>query len=234
MPCPTFRPVLLLWTFFLILCKVYADESVVETTRVLEDLGGSSLSSSFDLLCERLDRMTDFLCECVPQIPFRSIECQSTEICSVWCPGTCGRFLFQVDYLGPDISQLQSCVTYTQQPSFNNDNDAYRDGCISLRYEGEDTPSSCQLSFVGGGTGEEQQQQLQDCESCSLCGDGTSLQASCNGVQPLATTMGCTAVHLDAFFPGFRADDCAVTSSAPRVIMLLSVVEVIVSVGYLL
>ena len=104
--------------------------------------------------------------------------------------------------MGPDISQLQSCVSYTQLQS-PNDAYSYRDGCFTLDYEGEDTPSSCRLSFLGARTAGE----LEDCESCSLCADGTAVQASCDQVQPLATTMGCVEIHLDAFFPGFRPVD---------------------------
>eukprot|EP00977_Amphora_coffeiformis_P013416 scaffold3505_cov170-Amphora_coffeaeformis.AAC.13 len=177
--------------------------------RFLQDFGYSSSSWSFDLLCQRLDRMPDFLCECVSQIPFRSIECQSTEICSLWVPDTCGQFLFQVNYMGPDISQLQSCVSYTQrQLQSPNDKYSYRDGCFTLDYEGDDTPTSCRLSFLsandnaGGG-------ELQDCESCSLCADGTAIQASCDEIQPLATSTGCVSIHLDGFFPGFRPGDHA-------------------------
>ena len=120
----------------------------VQSTRELRDF--ASPVTSFDLLCQRLSSMPDFLCECVSEIPHRAIECQSTEICSTACSATCGQFLFQVDYLGPDIAQLQACIAYssgTQQEQPGND-DEYKDGCLTLAYDGEPVPTGCRLSFV--------------------------------------------------------------------------------------
>lgn len=181
---------------------------IVESVRDLQD--ATATITPFDLLCQRLATMPNFLCECVSEIPHRAIECQSTEICSTTtrCETTstvCGQFLFQVDYLAHDISQLESCVTYTQ----TSHDVEYKDGCFTLIYQGESVPTSCRLAFVTGAGQEESP--LQDCESCSLCDDideknlslDVAVHASCETVEPLATTSACTKIELDAFFPGF-------------------------------
>ena len=124
--------------------------------------------------------------------------------------------------MGPDISQLQSCVSYTRQQQQllpNDEHSSYRDGCFTLRYEGDDTPASCQLSFLGANNNNHGGG-LQECEHCHLCADGTAMQASCETVQPLATTTGCVNIHLDAFFPGFRPGDYCATSGAQRVVII--------------
>ena len=211
-----------MWKYFWILwsCTILLG-CIVESVRDLQDV--TATITSFDLLCQRLATMPNFLCECVSEIPYRAIECQSTEICSTTtrCETTstvCGQFLFQVDYLAHDISQLESCVTYTQ----TSHNDEYKDGCFTLIYQGESTPTSCRLAFV---TDAGQERLLKDCESCSLCDNdddddpslGVAVQASCETVEPLASTSACTQIELDAFFPGFtRAtdEDCPVAGAS--------------------
>lgn len=193
-----FSALFLAWSTF---CSAH-DNPQDEQDRVLRG-NEPMMPSSFDLLCTRLESMPSFLCECVSEIPDRSIECQSTEMCSS-C-NVCGQFLFQVDYLGPDISRLQSCVSYTNIPA---DHSNYMDGCFTIVYEGQETPLDCILSFV-----KTPEAPLQECESCSLC-DATAetAQTRCDNVQSVATA-GCTSTQIDAFFPGFRAGDCDVPSS---------------------
>lgn len=192
--------------------------ATAQSTRDLRDF--ASTVTSFDLLCQRLSSMPDFLCECVSEIPHRAIECQSTEICSTACSATCGQFLFQVDYLGPDIAQLQACIAYSsstqQQQQQPGNDDEYKDGCLTLAYDGEPTPTGCRLSFLttkddeAGGS-------LQGCERCTLCDDdpehGVAVQTSCETVVPMATTSTCTPIQLDAFFPGFKQDDCSLVAA---------------------
>lgn len=216
---PTMSSFVIFSVLLCLLCyNAKAVRSETPTERSLQDM--SSVVSSFDLLCMRLDRMPHFLCECVSEIPYRAIECQSTEICSPCGDNqqpTCGQFLFQVDFLGPDISQLQSCVEYTQMASEKT----YKNGCFTLIYQGETAPSSCRLSFVDGSTPETGGgRQLEDCESCAICNNnddgGVAVTTSCETIEPLATT-ACTPTHLDAFFPGFKDTDCSAFASSEGV-----------------
>lgn len=178
---------------------------VFDGSRSMEEI--SPITTSFDLLCRRLESIPEFLCECTPEIPNRSIQCQSTEICSFCQPQTCGRFFFNVDFMGPDVSQLQSCVMYTQTPETGLD---YHDGCFTLLYGGQDTPpSGCSLTFRNPSVDE-----LQECQSCGLCDatEGISIEADCTDVLQ-AASIGCTPIQLDAFFLGFREGDCGTPTS---------------------
>ena len=189
-------------TFFSILLFRGGATVVVkkQMSRLLQDV---QATSSFDLLCERLGNMPDFSCECVNAIPFRSIECQSSEICSK-C-NVCGSFLFQVDFLGPDIAQLKSCVSYTNEAKHD-----FQDGCFALHFQGESSPSGCGLAFerdsvIG----------LEDCGICSICdvstGNDVFVRTDCERLDPMASEE-CTPVKLDAFFPGFQEAECIASS----------------------
>jgi hypothetical protein len=196
-------------------------------SRSVEEL--APLTTSFDSLCRRLESIPEFLCECTPEIPNRSIQCQSTEICSFCQPQqqACGRFFFNVEFMGPDVSQLQSCVMYTQTPETGLD---YRDGCFTILYAGQDTPpSGCSLTFRHPSLDD-----VQECQSCSLCDDvteGISIEADCTCVLP-AASIGCTPVQLDAFFLGFREGDCGTPTSgaAPRVTLFVTTVSILLLV----
>lgn len=192
-----------LWVLGVLFCCDAQSASLEgkEEARVLREMEPTE-ESPFDLLCKRLETMPNFLCECVSEIPHRAIECQSTELCSS-C-NVCGRHLFQVRYMGPDISELQSCVTYTNIPADHPD---YMDGCLTISYEGQDVPAGCHLSFIA-----RPDHGLKECDSCTLCDtfSAETASASCDNVQPAATAE-CTSTHIESFFPGFRVGDCVAT-----------------------